>query len=195
MQVSENPTIQKATLADLLAIPEEDRYHEIIDGVLYRKQGATPRHGLAQGRLTRLLGPYDRKPGARSPGGWWIVPETEIFLREDQIYKPDIAGWRRERLPELSNQFLVRVTPDWVCEVLSTNRSHDLIEKKRGYHTGEIGHYWIIDPLAETLSVHRWSEAGYVEVLVAQRGDTVRAEPFDAIEIRIGVLFGDDEEE
>jgi len=195
MLVSENPTVRKATLEDLLAIPEEDRHHEIIDGVLYPKQRASPRHGLAQGRLARLLGPYDRNPGARSPGGWWIVPETEILLREDQIYKPDIAGWRRERLPELSNQFLVRVTPDWVCEVLSTNRSHDLIQKKRGYHAAAIGHYWIIDPVDETLSVHRWSDAGYVEVLAAHRGETVHAEPFEAVEIRIGVLFGDDDDE
>jgi Uma2 family endonuclease len=65
--VSESPTIRKATLEDLLALPEEDRNHEIIDGVLYPKQSATPRHGLAATRLAHLLAPYDRKSGVRSP--------------------------------------------------------------------------------------------------------------------------------
>jgi len=195
MRVSENPKIHRATLADLLAIPEEDRHHEIIDGVLHRKQRAIPQHGLANSRLTQLLRPYDRKPGARSPGGWWIIPETEVLIAEDQIYKPDVSGWRRERLPELKREFLVRVIPDWVCEVLSTNRRHDLIEKKRGYHAARVPHYWIIDPDAETLSVNRWTDAGYVEVLNAARGEMVRAEPFDAVEIRLGVLFGDDDDE
>jgi Uma2 family endonuclease len=195
MQVSENPKIHKATLADLLAIPEEDRRHEIIDGVLLRKEATAPPHGLAQSRLPRLLAPFDRKPGGRSPGGWWLLAETEIFLADDQIYRPDIAGWRRERLPQISPEFLVRVIPDCVCEILSTHRKRDLVEKKRGYHAARVGHYWIVDPGDETLTVHRWSADGYVEVLVAERGQRVHAEPFDAVDLLVGVLFGDDDDE
>ena len=195
MNVSENPTIHKATLADLVAIPEENRRHEIIDGVLHPKKANNVRHGQAQIRLPRLLGPYDRKPGGKWPGGWWIAAEVEVLLAEDQIYRPDLAGWRRERLPEITSDWPARVIPDWVCEVLSTNRRHDLVEKKRGYHAAHVGHYWIIDPVDETLTVHRWSEAGYTEVLVADRPQRISAEPFDAVEIRVGVLFGDDEDE
>jgi Uma2 family endonuclease len=83
--------------------------------------------------------------------------------------------------------------PDWICEILSTNRSNDLVKKKRVYHQCQIPHYWIIDPAEQTLAVHRWSPDGYTEVLAAQREEVVRAEPFDAVELSVGVLFGDDE--
>lgn len=195
MLVSENPKIHKATLADLLAIPEEARHHEIVDGVLYAKEAATVKHGGAQGRIFRKLGPYDRRPGSRSPGGWWFALEAEVLLAENQIYRPDVVGWRRERMAELTAEFPARVRPDWVCEVLSTNRRRDLIEKKRGYHAAGVGHYWIVDPTDEVLEVHRWSTDGYVEVQAGLRDETIRAEPFDSIEIRIATLFGDDDDE
>jgi len=111
------------------------------------------------------------------------------------VYRPDVVGWRRERLPALPSEVPILVRPDWVCEVLSTNRRNDLIKKKRSFHRHAVGHYWLVDPVEETLSVHRWHTDGYVEVLVADRDEQVRAEPFDAIELRVGVLFGDDEDE
>ena len=88
----------------------------------------------------------------------------------------------------------VTVAPDWTCEILSaSNRRVDLVRKKRIYHQQGVAHYWIIDPEQETLTVHRWHPDGYVEVLVAEKAEVVRAEPFQAVEIRVGVLFGDDD--
>jgi Uma2 family endonuclease len=107
---------------------------------------------------------------------------------------PDVAGWRRERLPVLPREVPVRVIPDWICEILSTNRADDLVAKMRLYHQSRVPHYWIVDPDAETLAVFRWHEDGYLHVLGAERAERVRAEPFDAIELAVGVLFGDDDE-
>jgi Uma2 family endonuclease len=193
--VTEPAKHRLATLADLLAIPEEERNHEIIDGELVPKEATTGRHGGAQGRIFRELGPYDRRPGGRWPGGWWFATEAEILLADTRIFKPDVAGWRRERLAALPAEVPVVVRPDWVCEILSTNRRNDLVRKKRGYHQHQVGHYWIVDPVDETLAVHRWHPDGYVEVLIADRGERVRAEPFDALELSVGVLFGDDSDE
>jgi Uma2 family endonuclease len=187
--------MRRATIADLLAIPEDRRRHEIIDGVLVEKQAGSGPHGRAQGRLFRRLGPYDRRPGGRWPGGWWFSVETEILLAETLVLRPDLAGWRRERMESLPAEVPIRTTPDWVCEVLSTNRRNDLVKKKRAYHEQRVPHYWIIDPIDETLAVYRWHADGYVEILVAERGETVRPEPFEAIALRIGVLFGDDDDE
>jgi Uma2 family endonuclease len=111
------------------------------------------------------------------------------------VFRPDVAGWRRERLTELPSEVPILVRPDWVCEILSTNKRNDLVKKKREYHRNEVGHYWIIDPVEEVLTVYRWHLEGYLEVLVADRGERVRAEPFDAIDLRVGILFGDDDDE
>jgi Uma2 family endonuclease len=195
MVVSGSPTRGPATLADLLRIPEEERYHEVIDGVLVEKDAASGRHGGAQLRLGEQLGPYNRRPGGRAPGGWWFASEVEVLFEDTQVFRPDLAGWRRERLVALPAEVPITVRPDWVCEILSNNRTNDLVKKKRVYHRHQVGHYWIIDPVAETLSVNRWSADGYIEVLIAERADVVRAEPFAEIALRVGVLFGDDPDE
>lgn len=186
--------VRTATVADLLAIPEEHRRHELIDGVLVEKEAASGRHGGAQVRIARRLGPYDRRPGGSLPGGWWFATEVEIQLADGQVFRPDVAGWRRERMAALPDVVPISLRPDWVCEILSKNRRNDLFTKKRAYHRDEVGHYWLIDPVEETLAVHRWHPDGYVEVLIADRDERVHAEPFEAIEIRVAVLFGDDDD-
>jgi Uma2 family endonuclease len=118
---------------------------------------------------------------------------TLADLLATQIFRPDIAGWRRDHLAGPPDEFPITTRPDWVCEILSTNKRRDLIAKKRAYHQHHVGHYWLVDPSEETLAVHRWHADGYLEVLIAARGEVVRAEPFEAIELTIGVLFGDDE--
>lgn len=181
-----------ATIVDLLAIPEASRFHELVDGVLMDKEAASGKHGEAQLSLGILLRPF-RRGGAGGPGGWIFASEVEVRFDDHNVLRPDVMGWRRERLPELPAVVPVSVVPDWVCEILSTNRANDLVRKKRIYHQHRVPHYWVIDPEAEMLTVYRHAPEGYLEALVAVRGETVKAEPFEARELAVGVLFGDDE--
>ncbi|WP_394844565.1 Uma2 family endonuclease [Pendulispora brunnea] len=186
-----------ATWDDLLAIPEDERYHEVVDGEIVEKAHPSFEHGNAQGGLISTLRPsFQRRPGGRHPGGWWLVLEVDIEFETHQVYRPDISGWRRDRVPERPTGIPVRVRPDWVCEVLSpTNKRNDTIRKARTYFRMRVPHYWLVDPTEETLTVHRWTAEGYLLVLTAERGERVRAEPFDAIEFSVGLLFGDDPED
>lgn len=188
------PVRTLATVDDLLAIPEDQRFHEIIAGELVRKALASPRHGGAQASLTGVVfRSYNRRPGGRWPGGWWFGTEVEVVFEAHDIYRPDVAGWRRERLAELPEEALITVRPDWVCEILSpSNTRNDLVKKHRVYHRCQVPHYWIVDPMNEILTVHRWTPEAYLIALTAERGERVRAEPFEAIEWPVGVLFGDD---
>ncbi len=182
------------TVADLFAIPEEARRHELIDGEIVEKGAATGEHGNAQSALTtELRRPFDRRPGGSLPGGWWFASEVEILFGDD-VCRPDVVAWRRERVPERPRGTPVAVRPDWTCEILSTNRRNDLVRKKHVYHRHQVGHYWIVDPVEETLAVYRWHPDGYLEILAAERAERVRAEPFEAIELSVGVLFGDEPE-
>ena len=189
------PIFTPATLEDLLAIPEEKRRHELIEGAILEKGAATGEHGAAQHKLSIFTGPFARRPGGRWPGGWWFGTEVDIYFDPANAFRPDVAGWQRDRAPERPRGIPVMARPDWVGEILSTNRSNDLIKKKRVYHRSGVPHYWIIDPTEEILLVNRWTPDGYVEILSAERGETVRAEPFDAISLQVGIFFGDDEDE
>lgn len=89
----------RPTLADLEALPLDVK-GEIIEGVLYtmtRPRAAHQRTILDVG--SDLRDPFKRSKGG--PGGWWIVPEPGIELPGTPEISPDLAGWRRERLPEL----------------------------------------------------------------------------------------------
>jgi Uma2 family endonuclease len=174
-----------ATAADLAALGE--RRAEIIGGAIIEKTGPSFEHGDAQSAVTgRLKDPFQFGNGG--PGGWWIATEVEVELEAHEVYLPDVAGWRRERVPERPRGRPIRVRPDWVCEILSmSNAETDLGTKLVTYHRSGVGHYWIVH---ETLTVHRHGAEGYVVVLVATRNETVRAEPFQAIELRIADLFG-----
>jgi Uma2 family endonuclease len=185
--------VRPATLADLLAIPEPERFHELIEGVLVDKDAASGKHGEAQLSLAILLRPFRRGGAGGGPGGWIFATEVEVRFDAENVLRPDVVGWRRERLPELPAEVPITVIPDWICEVLSTNRANDLVPKKRIYHRHQVANYWVIDPDAEMLTVYRHAPEGYLEALVAVRGETVRAEPFEARELAVGVLFGDDE--
>jgi Uma2 family endonuclease len=188
------PTSRPATAADLLAIPEESRFHEIIDGQIVQRASPTGEHGDAQSWLAALLKPpFARRPGGDRPGGWWLLTEVEVELELHQVYRPDVVGWRRERVPERPTGTPIATRPDWVCEVLSTNRRNDTVKKLRTYQRCEVPHYWIVDPMDETLTVLRWTPQGYLVALKAERGEHVRAEPFEAIVLPVGLLFGDED--
>jgi Uma2 family endonuclease len=187
-----------ASLADLLAIPEPERFHELIGGEIVQKAMPSPKHGSSQANLTgRLVGPYGRRPGGRSPGGWRFMTETEIRFTDDDVYRPDIAGFRRENLPVIPNETPLGVRPDWVCEIISpSNERNDIIKKMLTYQRCGVPHYWLIDPILEALVVYRWTDAGYLLVQSAQREERIRAEPFDAVMFSVrGLLEGDEEED
>lgn len=186
---------RSATLADLLALPDEGQGYEIIDGQLVEKE-TSAEHAQAQARLASRLGHrFDRRPGGRWPGGWWFLTEPLIrFPTVEHPLRPDVAGWRRDRCAACPRGAVIDVVPDWICEILSTNFTNDTIKKKRIYHDAGVGHYWLLDPVRQTLQVYRREPGGYLEVLAAERHERVRAEPFQADEVPVGVFFGDDDD-
>lgn len=183
-----------ATVEDFWAIPEGERFHEFIGGQVIEKATPSPEHGDAQaGVVASVRSPFQRGRGRGGPGGWWILTEVEVRLPSGEIVRPDVAGWRRERSPERPTGTPIELLPDWICEVVSpSNANDDTVKKLRLYHQVAVPHYWLVDPRDSTLTVMRWSPDGYVTVMRSERGDVVRAEPFEAVELVVGTLFGDD---
>jgi len=192
--VSRTPPTGAATAEDLLALPDETRA-EIVHGSIVEKAAPSAEHGDAQLALgERLRGRFHRRGGGPDgPGGWWILTEVDVELERNEVFRPDLVGWRRERVPERLRGGPVRVRPDWICEILSpSNAKTDLVDKFQVLQRCEVPHYWIVDPEREVLTIHRWQKDGYLVVLQAKRGQTVHPEPFDAMTLDVGVLFGDE---
>ncbi len=189
------PSHTEATIDDYLRCDPERRL-ELIRGVLVEKVAPTAFHSLSQVSTGGLLrSQFGRKPGGRSPGGWWIFTELDVRLG-GEVFRPDVAGYRRERMPEPPSGRLIELVPDWVCEIVSpSHAARDRVEKRDTYFRFAVAHYWILDPEEGTLEVFRHTEDAYAQILVARRGQRVRAEPFDAVELSIDELLGGDPEE
>jgi Uma2 family endonuclease len=194
LPIMRQPARGGATLEDFWAIPEGERFHELINGDLVQKSAPTGEHGDAQAGVVGAVRPaFQRKRGGGGPGGWWIATEVEVLLNHRDVVRPDVLGWRRESCPERPTGTPVRTRPDWICEVISpSNANDDTVKKLRLYHQASLPHYWLADPRDATLTVMRFSADGYVTLLRAERHETIRAEPFEAIELFVGSLFGDD---
>lgn len=147
---------QPATYSDLEALPETV-VGELIAGDLYVSPRPAARHVLVSSALGIELGPFQR--GRGGPGGWWILDEPELHLRSD-VLVPDLAGWRRERMPELPDGVAFNVVPDWVCEVLSPSTAKiDLEIKLPLYAAAGVEFAWLIEPVNRTLQVFRRFDA------------------------------------
>jgi Uma2 family endonuclease len=188
------PPRKLATAADLLEL-DGDHAFEVVHGSLVEKAAPSGEHGDAQLGLGAVLRRnFHRRSGGGVPGGWWILSEVDVEFDTHDIYRPDLVGWRRERMPERPSGRPILVRPDWVCEIISpSNARTDLLTKFQVLQKCGVPHYWTVDPEQQLLTVHRWTAQGYLVALRATKGDLVRAEPFEAIELRVGEMFGEEE--
>lgn len=185
------PARKLATWDDVAGLPEGTR-SEIIAGEIVTAPRPSTRHGHVHGGLVHLIGGpfgYDEEPG-----GWWILLEVDIELDRHELVEPDLAGWRRQRVPVFPVEKPVRIVPDWICEILSPgNRAHDLVTKANLYLRHGVAFYWIIDPEEQTLEARALqgapSEARWLVLGTWTAGDRARIAPFETIELDVGRLF------
>ena len=182
------PAKRLATYADLLSLPE-NWVGEILHGQLHTHPRPAPKHARAYSSITgNLWSPFDS--GSGGPGGWWILDEPELHLGSD-ILVPDIAGWRRERMPALPDTAWFALAPDWVCEVLSPSTARtDRAVKMPIYAREGVPHLWLVDPDARTLEVYHLQGDGHWLLLATLiDDDPVKQPPFDAITFPLGSLW------
>ena len=182
------PARRRATYDDLLQVPDH-LVAEIVDGDLYTSPRPSIAHAIATSRLNSDLGdPFDR--GRGGPGGWWLLSEPELHLGED-IVVPDLAGWRRARLPELPRDPFLGIAPDWVCETISPSTERlDRGRKLSVYARERMSFAWLLNPIAETLESYGLEQQRWVLLGTHAGDEAVRVEPFEAIEIELWRLWG-----
>jgi len=181
------PAVRRATYEDLLQVPEH-LVAEILNGELHTHPRPAPKHANASSILGgKFIGPFHL--GTGGPGGWWILDEPEVHLG-DQIIVPDLAGWRRARLPELPETAWFELAPDWVCEILSPSTAKtDRIVKMPLYAEYDVGYLWLVDYLLKTLEAYESRGGFWSLVATLKDDDRVRLAPFEAIEFWLADLW------
>ncbi len=181
---------RQARYQDLLNLPD-NVIGEIIEGELVVSPRPSGPSILAASFLgDELVGPFSK--GRGGPGGWWILDEPEIELAHDINHVvPDLAGWKKERMPELPSGHVFTVVPDWICEVVSrTSERRDRVEKLNIYSRFQVRYYWLITPELRSLEAFRLGDNNAWALLgVFADNAKVRVAPFEAVEIDLSTLW------
>jgi len=183
-----DPAARRATYEDVLAAPEH-LVAEVIDGELSLQPRPAKPHAVATSALGEELGPPFKR-GRGGPGGWIILDEPDLHLGGD-ILVPDLAGWRQERMPKIvDDEPFFSIAPDWACEVLSRGTAvRDRTKKLPIYARELVSHVWLVDPILRTLEVLKLGAGAWTLLGTWANDARVRAEPFDAIELDLSILW------
>lgn len=182
------PFDRPATYDDLVKLPD-NVVAEIADGELHATPRPASRRAVAYARLGGALVPaFDE--GRGGPGGWCILLEPELHLGSN-VLVPDLAGWRRARMPHVPDVAYFELAPDWVCEILSPSTAPlDRVKKLGIYARQHVVHAWLMDPVACTLEALLLEGARWT-IMATHAGDgVVRAEPFAEVGLDLGVIWG-----
>jgi Uma2 family endonuclease len=179
--------LKRATYQDILD-PPEGMVGEIISGALYAQPRPRIAHARAAMKLaSKLAGPFDTDD--EGPGGWIFLAGPELHLGDD-ILVPDMAGWKRERYPEIANDAYLAVAPDWVSEILSPSTAQTDRALKADLHARQgVSWMWLIDPELKTLEASRNHQGKWLKLAVLKEGDEVKVEPFDAAPFKLDALW------
>ncbi|MFW5920374.1 MAG: Uma2 family endonuclease [Polyangiales bacterium] len=174
----------------MLALPDDVRA-EVLGGRVHTAPAPLPKHSRAQRALGSFIGrPFDDDDGRGGPGGWWIFIEVDVELGPHDVVRPDLAGWRRQRLPNPGDQRPIRLPPDWICEVLSpSNAVHDRVTKRTLYEQHSVPHYWIVDVEERTLEAFALQDGKWVLLGAYDETAVARIAPFAEVELEVGRLF------
>ncbi len=161
---------------------------EVINGALHVEPRPAGDHALAATALTgELYSPFHR--GRGGPGGWVILAEPELRLRDSAV-SPDLAGWRKERAPNVRQATSFEVAPDWICEILSPSTEHrDRNEKMELYAAERVAWLWLLAPKVRVVEAYRLEGDGYEGIGRWSNGALARIAPFEAIEIDLSALW------
>jgi Uma2 family endonuclease len=186
--VASNPV--PLELYEHLAALPENLVGEIIAGELHTQPRPAGPHAVACTSLAADLHPAYQK-GRGGPGGWWILIEPELhFVRDTEVLVPDLAGWRRERMPKIPQDQRFEVVPDWICEVLSpATAKKDRMLKMPLYARYGVPYLWLVDPLARTLEVFVLKESAWSVSGLYKDEDEVNAPPFSELRLALADLW------
>lgn len=176
--------------AQLCDLPEH-LTGEILNGVLHTQPRPAGPHALAASALGAGL--FGLRQGGCGASGWWIIDEPEVhFIHDTEVCVPDLAGWRRERMPTIPRGHRFEIVPDWVCEILSPGTARkDRVVKMPILARHGVAYLWLVDPLARTLEAYDLLGGQWRVIGLFQCDDVVQVAPFEALALPLANLWAD----
>ena len=140
-----------ATDADLEAAPPqlvaEIQFCDLVTHPIVPSPAAAfattaPRAAITQAVVKERMGRADQ---------WMVMNQPELHPRP-HVVVPDIAGWRRERMPQPPETEYSAPPPDWICEVQTPSTGkYDRRDRRSTYAPHGAEARWLVDAHAKSL--------------------------------------------
>ena len=177
--------IVKFTYEDYLTTPADERY-ELLDGDLIMVPAPNLKHQHVLGNLHYHLRQFITEHGT---GRLFLAP-CDVYLSDTNVVQPDLLFVSRKRKHLLSDGQKVQGAPDLVVEIVSpSSEDTDRETKHELYGKHGVTEYWLVDPKAETISIHRQRGDTLASTDIFGRGETLRSPLFAGLELHLDDIF------
>ena len=172
------------TYDDLLALPDDGRRWEIVEGVLYEMPAPPWIHSVIVMTLAIAWGQL-----VRGLGGMIATAPTDVFLRGANPVQPDIMIALPGN-PGSPGERGYHGVPDLIVEVLSpSTRGHDTLTKRSLYARAGVREYWLVDPDARSVEVLSLDGEAYHTAQLATGDDVVRSRVLPEASLPMAEIF------
>jgi len=169
----------KLTYEDYVALPDDGRRYEILDGELEVSPAPAPLHQRVSLNLSVVLDGYVRP---RKLGRLYCAP-IDVLLADTTIVQPDLVFVSTGREAIVTRR-AVEGPPELVVEILSPwSVRRDRVAKAAIYARFGIGHYWLVDPEARTFEVYEAEGTEYRLAATHGASGTMRTPLFPGLEL------------
>ena len=171
----------KLTYEDYLAIPDDGRRHEIIDGEHSVNPPPNFKHQIVVTNLIERLSSHVRSNAL----GRVVCAPCDVLLDRHTVVQPDVLFISNAR-SHIIDRNNIKGAPDLLVEVLSADRDYDERVKYQIYELAGVEEYWIIDPYAEAMKVFRRTGTRFAAVTVI---DVLTTPLLPNFQLRVADLF------
>ncbi len=176
------------TTADLLAMPDDGKLYELIEGELYVSTQPNWHHQYACIRLSRAFENWNERSGL----GIANCAPGLIFSLHDAV-APDVVWISIERLSQvLGDDGKLHAAPDLVVEVVSPgwqNEQRDRDTKLKLYSRRGVREYWIVDWQKQQVEIYRRSRAKLIQTATLLRDDELTSPLLPGFSCQVSSLF------
>jgi Uma2 family endonuclease len=187
---SAQPARRAWTYRDLVALPEDQLRHELIDGEHIVSPSPNTAHQTISINLLRVLLTHLDQLGS----GQVFHGPFDVKLSLFTVLVPDLVYFTAERFARVVNEKHATAAPDLVVEILSPGtRRRDKGRKRAVYDREGVREYWIVDPETRSITVLRRPRAGSglteVTVLTLSKGEALESPLFPGLQVPLREVF------
>ena len=175
----------KFTYEDYRTAPPDKRY-ELLAGDLLLTPAPDLKHQDIQSRLGIRLGRFIEE---RALGKLFFAP-CDVVLSDTDVVQPDLLFVSHDHAHLLIGGDNVRGAPDLVVEILSpATADRDRGYKRALYAKHGVTEYWLVDPVAETVSILRPRGGALIVAHTFGRNETLRSPLLVGFELDMDDVF------